>query len=337
MKIRELFIALIYMLSYNSLPAETNLRVFYGRNTGELIFEGGRRWGADPKTGISGSRLTYRKDFNLAGIGAEHVYGKWRLSASYASSGGYVDSGGAKDQDFPLGMSSKESYSGLDTSKWRITDSAYVFSGMPYYADVKGLSVIDYHNVATTARYNLHEDESYRFYLSVAADLSYSKYTIYDASVFYSFPNRQPVHGFIPGRGIVVYNKKSELPFGAGMALRVTDSLETKLEALFIVGLNRARMNHINRGFKIDTNNAGHGMSFSMILVKNVNDTVSIGLNYRNYRYYSIPWSKSRASPGYEDLDGIIISAITNGNVQDSHINEKEYRVELFVERRFGF
>ena len=168
-----------------SLPAETNLRVFYGRNSGELIFEGGQRLGGDPRIGFDGSRITYRKDFNLAGIGAERVYNKWRFGAIYASSGGYVDSGGAKDQDFPLGMSSKESYSGLDTSKWRITDSAYVFSGMPYYADSKGLSVIDYHNITGTARYNLHEDESYRFYLSVAADLSYSKYTLYDALIFH--------------------------------------------------------------------------------------------------------------------------------------------------------
>ena len=331
-------IMFVLVLPATSLLAETNLRVFYGRNTGELIFEGGNRLiGIADVKKLGGSRITYRQDFNLAGIGIEHEYNKWRFSASYGSSGGYVDSGGAKDQDFPLGMNSKESYSGIDTSKWRITDSAYVFSGMPYYINSDGLSVIDYHNITPSARYNIHDDEQYQFYVSFGAHFSYSKYTMYDARIFYALPNVQPSSGFFIGRAIVLYNKKAELPFGAGMTWRLTEFMKAELELLFIVGSNRARLDHVNRGVRIDTNNAGHGMSFNTRFVKHVTNDYSIGLNYRNYRYYSINWAgENHVSPGY-NLNEIILTSAANGKLQDFHINEKSYRVELFVERRFGF
>ena len=328
----------LFALPATALMAETNLRVFYGRNSGELTFESGNRLkGIVDVNQIAGSRLTYRQDFNLVGIGVERVYSNWRLSASYASSGGYVDSGGAKDQDFPLGMSSKESYSGLDTSKWRYNDSAYVFSGMPSYATANGLSAIDYHDIVGTGRYSLREQDSYRFYLSFAADFSYSKFTFYDALFSATFPVADVYLSIVPGRLIVLYNKKTEVPFGAGLGMQVSESIEAELELLFILGLNRYRFDHRIQGYTIDSYNRGQGMTFNLRLKKRITDNFTLGLNYRNHRFYSRTMNENRVSPGYNKEDIIRWAILNNKSHQKIHLNEKDYRVELFVERRFGF
>ncbi len=127
-----------------ALHAETHLSAQGGRNLGEQIWEAGSRLpGLYSADGLgSGSRITYRRDFTYGGFNLEQRTGAWRYGLSFATTGWYVDSGGARDEDFKMTIASGVQEGGFNPYTYKFYDSAHTFTGTRNFADARARATL---------------------------------------------------------------------------------------------------------------------------------------------------------------------------------------------------
>lgn len=92
----RLFLATSLFFTFYPLLAEVSVSPQWGWKSGELVDEFANK----SNLGISGSRLTFGRDFPYWGLSIAGFFDKWSLGAEFTTTGGYRVSSFFLDQDF---------------------------------------------------------------------------------------------------------------------------------------------------------------------------------------------------------------------------------------------
>ncbi len=134
--VRQIAVCLLIFASQKGVLADS-LRVgaLAAQNNGEMIW-------SHLFTFDKGSRLTYRQDYRWGGLSAAYIGRNWAFGLVMAGTGGTVDSGGARDEDFRFFPWSEVRSNSLQRGPpWRATDSAHSIRSETYnFYDFKGPS-----------------------------------------------------------------------------------------------------------------------------------------------------------------------------------------------------
>lgn len=296
------------LIAPQQLHAETEIQasLIFGRNQGEQIFETGSR--TPDITGFAGgSRLTYPRNHNFAGLGLAFIRSPVELHLRGTTTGWYIDPGGARNEDFTLPSNSTETRNGFDTGKWRFRDSAYTIAGNQNFADARARTSLSRYDLEVLVRVfpfqmflPVSARENSGFYLGGAVRYSYAKYYVYDA-IQYIRTTTGPFLGPI-GIGNSLADAVLEFPVGAGYRYRHGDFT---YDALFMLnsGYNRSRDHHIQRAinFRI-RQGAGDGFLLRLGVDYSLNRDYKIAARFFGRRYYSRGFIETDGGLGQEAL-----------------------------------
>ncbi|MEQ9363395.1 MAG: putative porin [Leptospirales bacterium] len=310
---------------------EIQASLIFGRNEGEQIFETGSR--TPDITGFAGgSRLTYPRNHNFAGLGLALIRSPVEVHLRATTTGWYIDPGGARNEDFTLPPNSTESRSGFDTGDWKFGDSAYTIAGNQNFADARARASLSRYDLEALVRafpFQLFRPVGAREntgpYLGGALRYSYAKYYVYDA-IQYVRTTNGPFLGPI-GIGNSLADSVLEFPLGAGYRYRSGDFT---YDALFMInsGYNRSRDHHIQRAVNFQIRQgAGDGFFLRLGVDYRIDRDHSITARFFGRRYYSRGFIRTDGGLGQEAL------LVALAGKQQVWLNTKEAGVEFEITR----
>ncbi len=316
---------------FESVNAQTNVSLFTGRNEGEHIFETGNKYAN--LSGIrGGSRITYPRNFNYLGLELSRISNKFLLSGKVSSTGGYVQAGEARDEDFFLRANSTESGTKIATREWSFHDSAYVFTGTQNFADGKGRSVVSEYKFEPTVRYYAGDaspdlwKSSNGFFFSFGLKYSYFKYYIYDVIQFVA---TNPITYSPIGKGLSYSNAVVEIPFGFGYKVS-KDKLTLELSFDLLWGIDKFRDLHYWRALNFKGYSGGPGFQYKAdFFYKALEDTI-VKFSHSGHRLFQTGNFTTSGGNSFSDV-------LSNYAGKYSHyLNTKEVAFELSVIRNIS-
>ncbi len=320
-------------LSPTAVAADTEIQasLIFGRNQGEQIFETGTR--TPDITGFAGgSRLTYPRNHNYAGLGLAFIRSPVEAHLRFTTTGYYIDPGGSRNEDFTLDQTSTQSSNGFDTGQWRFRDSAYTIAGNQNFADARARTSLSRYDAEALIRvfpFQLFrapgERENAGLYLGGALRYSYAKYYVYDAIQYIRTTNGL----FLGPIGIGNSLADAVLEFPVGAGYRYTSGAFS-YDALFMInsGYNRSRDHHIQRAinFRI-RQGAGDGFFLRLGVDYRINRDYAIAARFFGRRYYSRGFIETDGGLGQEAL------LVALSGKQQVWLNTKEAGVEFEIIR----
>jgi hypothetical protein len=255
------FYFLICLITVAPISAEYTVQPIIGRNGGDFVFETGSRF--PNLSGMrAGSRISFERDFNLFGFAGKYFTGPLEFYGKFTTTGWYVPTGKARDEDFFLYSTSTQRAHKINTREFSFYDSTSVFGGQRNFADGIGKSSMSEYNFDFLARYYLGKSSpdiqksGDGFYLSAGARYTYNKYKFYDVvqwiatnPIFY-----QPI-----GYGLSFTNSIFEIPFGFGYRWNWKDFyLDTTMHGLY--AFFKTRDFHAQRNINFNSETSGPGI-----------------------------------------------------------------------------
>jgi len=308
------------------LHAEYTIQPIIGRNGGDFVFETGSRF--PNLSGIrAGSRISFERDFNLFGFGGKYFTGPLEFYGKFTTTGWYVPTGKARDEDFALFTTSTERAHHINTREFSFYDSTSVFGGQRNFADGIGKSSMSEYNFDFLTRYYLGkaspdlQKSGDGFYLSGGARYTYNKYKFYDVvqwiasnPIFY-----QPI-----GYGLSFTNSIFEIPFGFGYRLNWKDFyIDTTIHGLY--AFFKTRDFHAQRNINFNSETSGPGILAQI--------ETGYKMDLRSIFFLRMNQHRSFTKGTFEAVGGITqqdIFANFLGRYK-AHINTKQFSIE------FGF
>ncbi|MCE9501192.1 MAG: putative porin [Leptospira sp.] len=318
------FVILLIVIPVIPVFTQTSLSVIGGRNEGEHVFETGNKYAN--LSGIrGGSRITYLRNYNYAGIDGSYRKNKFLIKGKYTTTGGYVNSGGARDEDFFLRANSTENGAKLDTRDWSLHDTANTFTGTQNFADGKGRSSMYEYSAAAELRYYLGDASpdpginNNGIFLLGGIKYSYFKFYLYDVIQYVA---SSPVFYGPIGLGLSYSNSVIEFPFGLGYIFsREKFSLEASFQ--FIIGLNNSRDFHYQRGVNFISYTGGPGFIYKLEYTYKYTPEVFLKIGLYGHRLFTR--GSFRTKGGYTSSDILSNYAGDYGN----YVTTKESGIEF--------
>ncbi len=315
-----------------SASAETRVGAFAGANAGEQIFETGSRQ-PDLRGFAGGSRLTYPRNFNFFGAYLLFLEGPLEFRAALGSTGWYVESGEARNEDFTLNERSTVRRNGFDESNWSFRDSAYVITGSRNFADAKGRSsLIDWRSDFLMRFFPFAPrtiERAEGLFLELGINYWYNKQYVYDATQFIGSGSTillAPI-----GQGNSLSNVIWEVPIGGGYRA-VAGDWTFDVAFAVINGYNYGRDFHFQRNITFEIKH-GYGSGFYLRsgAEYRLSEATSLRLNLWTRRYYSEGLLHSRGGLGEEAL------LVTFSGSQRMWLSSKESSFDVSIERRLAW
>lgn len=314
----------VFFMISSGLGAEFSLQVLGARSGGEFVFETGNRF--PNLSGLTGgSRISFDRDYNLGGVAGKWVGDRLEVSGKYTTTGWYVHTGRARDEDFFLYSVSKERAHHVQFNELSYYDSTNVYSGTRNFADGIGKSSMTENNLEFMTRYylgeargNIHSSGD-GFFLSGGIRYTYNKYIFYDVNqwvgtvpVFY-----QPI-----GYGLSFSNDIWEFPFGFGYRWNYEKFyLDGGFQVL--VAYIKSRDFHKQRNINFFSETFGYGILANMELGYKFTNKISGFLRLNQHRFFT---KGSFHSVGGLTRDDILSNYV--GRFK-AHINTKEWTLEF--------
>jgi outer membrane protease len=322
-------IFLLSVLSFRQLDAEYSISILGGQNGGEFVFETGNRF--PNLSGITGgSRISFERDFPFFGLAGKYWKSNWEISGKFTTTGWYVPTGRARDEDFFLFSVSQERAHPMAFRELSFTDSATVFSGTRNFADGVGKSSMSEYNFEFLGRYYFGEARSdiYQsgdgFFLSGGARYTYNKYYFYDVIQWVAF--NPPFIGPI-GYGLSFTNTILEVPIGFGYRWNWESFyLDTSFHLLF--SYLQTRDFHAQRNINFNSTTLGPGILASVETGYKLDESKSIFFRLIQHRFFTK--GSFEAVGGLSEGD---IAANFLGRYK-AFINTKQFSIEFGLELR---
>lgn len=315
------------------LRADTEIQasLIFGRNEGEQIFETGSR-NPDITGFAGGSRLTYPRNHNFAGLGLAFIRSPVEIHLRGTTTGYYIDPGGSRNEDFTLPRNSTERRNGLDTGQWSFRDSAYTIAGNQNFADARARTSLSRYDLEALVRvfpFQIFRPAAARentgLYLGGALRYSYAKYYVYDA-IQYIRTTSGPFLGPI-GIGNSLTDSVFEFPLGVGFRYK---SGNISYDGLFMInsGYNRSKDHHIQRAlnFRI-RQGGGDGFLLRLGIKYRINQDYAVATRFFGRRYYSRGFIETDGGLGQEAL------LVGLSGKQQVWLSTKEAGVEFEISR----
>ncbi|EKP07080.1 hypothetical protein LEP1GSC018_1154 [Leptospira kirschneri str. 2008720114] len=250
---------------FKKLIRQSSFTILAGRNGGDNIFETGTKY--PNLSGLKGgSRITYARDFNYAGLGFTLRWEKWEADLNLKTTGRYVNAGEGRDEDFFLGDPTVERGSKISTREFSYYDTPYTFIGSRNFADGKGrLSMKNNSQSLILRRYFGDGEADYRkegkgFYLTGGFQYTFMKYILYDVFQFF---DSSPVFLNRIGLGLSFSYSTYEFPLGLGYRYSNGEWVfETSFSGIFWTG--HFRDFHYQRALNFIGDVSGFGIDFNI-------------------------------------------------------------------------
>ncbi|EKR72099.1 putative porin [Leptospira noguchii] len=250
---------------FKKLLRQSSFRILAGRNGGDNIFETGTKY--PNLSGLKGgSRITYARDFNYAGLGFTLRWEKWEADLNIKTTGRYVNAGEGRDEDFFLGDPTVERGTKISTREFSYYDTPYTFIGSRNFADGRGrLSMKNNSQSLILRRYFGDGEADYRkegkgFYLTGGFQYTFMKYILYDVFQFF---DSSPVFLNRIGLGLSFSYSTYEFPLGLGYRYSNGEWVfETSFSGIFWTG--HFRDFHYQRALNFIGDVSGFGIDFNI-------------------------------------------------------------------------
>ncbi len=267
---------------------ESQLFLDYQPNRGEHVFELGSRF--PDITGYSGgSRLTYPRDFNMAGLGISAGNGPFFMQLGFRTTGRYVDTGTARDEDFNTNYRSREQGAKIDLRRGEFHDNVNTFSGTQNWADAKARSSMSGYEYHFSLRMYLTDGTGggwlrKGFYLISGARYTYFKYIVYDVI---QFVDSRPLYLGPIGAGLTFSNRLIEIPLGIGynLGLGERNSIDASFQAVAADAYSRDY--HFQRGINFLTESQGGGFLINLDWILRLQDKYFLKLGFYSHHIYT--------------------------------------------------
>jgi len=289
------------------------------RNEGEHIFETGNKY--PNLSGIrGGSRITYQRNFNLAGIEGGYFKNKYSFRGRVISNFWNQNSGGTRDEDFFLGNSSSEKGSKFSPFQGVLHDTAYTFTGTANFADGKGRSTISEYNLEGFFRYHFGDASpdpwatGSGFFLSGGLRYSYAKLQVYDVIQYVA--SRPIFYGPI-GSGLSYSYSFTEIPVGGGYIFNLGNfKIEPSVHLLY--AFIKTRDFHIQRALNFLAHTAGPGFLARIEGSYSISENAMIKIGVTGHRQFTGGSFKTRGGLYENDILSNYLGSYK------SYINTKE-------------
>lgn len=319
----------LFFLPFQDIGAEFILQPIVGTNRGEFIFETGNRHPNLSGT-VGGSRISFDRNYNYGGFGGKWVQDRFEISARFTTTGWFVRSGRARDEDFFLYSISQERAHHFDTRTFSYQDSVTVYSGTRNFADGIGKSSLSEYNTQVMGRYYFgsaradYQNSGDGFFLSTGFRYTYNKYHFYDVNqwvatipVFY-----QPI-----GYGLSFSSALLEWPVGIGYRWNWEKFyLDTNFHLLMCY--TKSRDFHYQRNINFHSESGGLGILATGELGYKISPGLAAILRMNQYRYFTKGSFYAQGGLSREDIIANFIGRVK------SHANAKEFNLELGVDFR---
>ncbi|MBE7413467.1 MAG: putative porin [Leptospiraceae bacterium] len=323
-----LFILLFFQVKIFS---QTTLALVAERNNGEHIFETGNKY--DNLSGLKGgSRITYPRNFNSLGIQASQVYNRFLLSGKFITTGNFVNSGEARDEDFFLRANSPENGTKIATREWSLHDSAYVFSGTQNFADGKGISTVSEYKIEPNIRYYFGDASpdfwkpSDGFFISTGLRYSYFKYYIYDVIQFVA---TNPITYKPIGKGLSYANSVLEFPIGLGYKVS-KDRLTLEFSFDIVYGVNKFKDFHYWRAMNFNGESGGFGFQYKGEIYYRLSDSILFRFSHTGHRLFQSGYFTTKGGNSFNDI-------LSNyAGKYSYYLNTKEFFYDLSIMKKLS-
>lgn len=311
--------------------SETIIRPFYAQRGGIYVFEIGNRF--PNLSGFrAGSRISFDRDYRYGGIELLHTKGPWEFRGSFATTGWYVNTGTARDEDFSLFTVSQERATHIASREMAYYDTPYVFSGTRNFADGIGRSSMSEYGFQGFARYHWNQNSSIfsgnsGLFLSAGLSYTYNKYIFYDVQQWVA---TTPVFYNRIGFGLTFSNSMLMSYWGAGYRFR-WENFYFEPSFFYQIGRNQAHDHHVQRFITFKSLVLGEGFLLALEAGWKWNEHWSLFVRHNQNRIFSRGGFIARGGTTPEDL-----LANFAGNFP-AQINIKDWSVELGVGRKLDF
>ncbi|WCL47707.1 putative porin [Leptospira sp. GIMC2001] len=322
-------IPLVLFLITTNLSADYTIQAIGARNGGEFNFETGNRF--PNLSGVrGGSRISFERNYNLFGLGGRYSNNRFEIYGKFTTTGWYVPTGRARDEDFFLFATSQEKAHHLMINETTYYDSVNVYSGTRNFADGIGKSSMSEYNIDLLARYYFGDARSDLnksgdgFYLSGGLRYTYNKFIFYDVVQWVA---SNPIFYGPIGYGLSFTNSILQIPFGFGYRLN-GEKFYLDSTFHFMIVYDKTRDFHAQRNINFNSLTAGPGILAQLELGYKFNPKMSFFTRMNQMRYFT--------KGSFEAVGGLTqedIAANFLGRYK-AHINAKEYRIEFGVDYR---
>jgi hypothetical protein len=320
---------LVLFLSVLPLYAEYTVQLLGGRNGGDFVFETGNRF-PNLSGARAGSRISFERDFNIFGVGGKYFTGKVELLGKFTTSGNYVSTGKARDEDFYLYVNSSERAHNINTREFSFYDSTSVYGGQRNFADGIGKSSMYEYNFDFLMRYyfgkanpDIHKSGD-GFYLSGGTRYTYNKYLFYDVVQWIA---TNPIYYQPIGFGLSYTNSIIEFPFGFGYRWNWEKVyFDTTLHGL--ISFYKTRDYHFQRNINFNSDTSGLGVLAQAELGYKLNYQSTFFLRMNQHRTFT---KGTFVAIGGRTEQDILANFIGKYN---AHINVKQFSIEFGIDYR---
>lgn len=309
------------------LFAESYFGVIAARRGGEYVFETGNK--SPNLSGTrAGSRIKFDRDYTMGGIEGGYSIKNLSFTGKFLTTGWYVRSGNARDEDFFLYSLSKEVGSNISGSTYK--DTAYVFSGTRNFADGQGKSALSEYSIQTEARYYLGDKSGSQFQMQEATYLKLGLRYTYSKNIFYDTMQAiatDPFYYAPIGLGMTFTNNFLEVPFGFGKRW-VWDKFYFDANASYIYAKTTTRDFHVQRGATFLSSVVGDGLLMNLETGYLWDENTKIIARLEEHRLFMSGSFTVRGGLSRDDINSNFLGNFGN------HINLKEWLVELGAQRK---
>ncbi|RHX84084.1 putative porin [Leptospira stimsonii] len=310
---------------FRKIIKQSSFTLIAGRNGGDNIFETGTKY-ANLSGLKGGSRITYQRDFNYAGLGFTLRWKKWEANYGGRTTGWYVNAGEGRDEDFFLGDPTIERGTKISTREFSYYDTPYTFIGSRNFADGKGrLSMKQDRHSLILRRYFGDSDPDARkegkgLFLTGGFQYTFMKYVLYDVFQFF---DSNPVFLNRIGLGLSLSYSTYEFPLGLGY--RYSNNgwfLETSFSGVFWTG--HFRDFHYQRALNFIGDVSGFGLDFNLSAGRLFGNYL-IFLKLNEHRLFGDGHFVTKGGLSYNDILSQNLGQYKN------YMNLKEWNVELAI------
>ncbi|XDD52249.1 putative porin [Leptospira sp. WS92.C1] len=307
------------------LLKQSSVTLLAGQNGGDNIFETGTKY-ANLSGLRGGSRITYKRNFNYAGLGFTLRWKRWEVNFTGRTTGWYVNAGEGRDEDFFLGDPTVERGTKISTREFSFYDTPYTFIGSRNFADGKGrLSMKQDRHGLILRRYLGDSDPDARkegkgFFLTGGFQYTFMKYILYDVFQFF---DSAPVFLNRIGLGLSLSYSIYEFPIGFGYRYSIAGwFFETSFSGIFWSG--HFRDFHYQRALNFIGDVSGFGIDFN-VGAGRVFGNYLLFIKLNEHRLFGDGHFTTKGGLNYNDMLSQHLGQYKN------YMNMKEWNVELSI------
>lgn len=334
MKLKPFLLSSLFVFIFTSKTYAQGgyISILGGINRGEHIFETGNKY--PNLSGITGgSRITYSRDFNFAGIDGGYFTDHLNLKLKTTGTGWYINPGNSRDEDFTLTSNSQERGEKFIPEKGMLYDTAYTYSGTRNFADGHTKTSMKENKMSFDLRYYFSSgsaDPSAKiesFFLNTGFHYQFSKYHLYDVM---QFINSRPIFYSPIGQGLSYSFNAIEIPLGMGYSTVIKD-FRVELEISYLVSYLYARDFHIQRALNFLSKSTGPGFLYKLDITYTVSENTLFKISTSGHRHFTSGIFKTRGGLYESDI-------LSNySGTYKSYLSTKEMMIEFALTRTFIF